>query len=419
MKIITYISGSFLSLIILLGFSFKVQHYPGSTLLLVIGYGGLVLIFLPLFIMYQRKINKPFKKPLIIMLFFLLFISYVEYSYSSISNVSAASSNTFITLHNQLESSIKKVESFNNGLSNELDSKLATLKATGAPSDVIDRTESLKSTNDEISNLTRHISNDIVKRNLFLLIYAADPTVKFENFDEIEEVFDNDNYNYYEAKENLKAIVNYLNLIYPIEKDYFDYQDGDEYFNNLFDIDEFGYIHIKNISEYYPHNDLEVTTKILVGNNFNEIAIEGMHLMDNLHHFRNGLIALISNHPSDTIEGEVYQYEFDSTIIKDPEFLFSERDRKDFEIIVDSVINLHIEEYQLDTLDAEIVKIIYLKLTVPRKFIIRGDEYPWIWKFHHTSLAAATGLLASMKLNILEAQTLASQLIESRVKTSF
>lgn len=416
MKITTYISGSFLSLLILIGFSFKVQHYPGSTFLLVIGYGGLVLIFLPLFIMYQRKINKPFKKPLIIMLFFLLFISYVEYSYSSISNVSAASSNTFITLHNQLESSIKKVESFNNGLSNEFASKLATLKATGGPKDKLDRVESYKNANDEISTLTRHMSNDIVKRNLFLLIYAADPTVKFENFDDIEESILSDDA---EAKVRLKAIVNYLNLIYPIEKDYFDYQDGDEYFNNLFDIDKFGYIHIKNISEYYPHNDLEVATRILVGNNFNEIALEGMHLMDNLHHYRNDLIALISNHSSDTIEGEVYQYEFDTTIIKDPEFLFSESDRKDFEIIVDSVIDLQIEEHQLEPLDAETVKNIYLKLTVPRKFIIRGDEYPWIWKFHHTSLAAATGLLASMKLNILEAQTLASQLIESRFKTSF
>ena len=416
MKIITYISGSFLSLIILLGFSFKVQHYPGSTFLLLIGYGGLVLIFLPLYIMYQRKINKPFKKPLIIMLFFLLFISYVEYSYSSISNVSAASSNTFITLHNQLESSIKKVESFNNGLSNEFDSKLATLKATGAPKDKLDRVESYKNANNEISTLTRHMSNDIVKRNLFLLIYAADPTVKFENFDDIEESILSDDA---EAKVRLKGIVNYLNLIYPIEKDYFDYQDVDEYFNNLFDIDEFGYIHIKNISKYYPHNDLEVATRILVGNNFNEIALEGMHLMDNLHHYRNGLIALISNHSSDTIEGEVYQYEFDTTIIKDPEFLFSESDIKDFEIIVDSVIDLQIEEHQLEPIDAETVKNIYLKLTVPRKFIIRGDEYPWIWKFHHTSLAAATGLLASMKLNILEAQTLASQLIESRFKTSF
>ena len=417
MKIITYSSGALLSLLILMGFTFKLQYWPGSTFLLVIGYGGLVLIFLPLFIIYQRKINKPFKKPLLIMLFFLLFISYVEYSYSSICNASAASSNTFITLHNQLERSIKKVESFNSGLSNEFASKLETLKANGAPSDELDRVESYKNANDEISTLTRHMSNDIVKRNLFLLIYAADPTVKFENFDDIEEVFDN--YNYYEAKENLKAIVNYLNLIYPIEKDYFDYQDGDEYFNNLFDIDEFGYIHIKNISEYYPHNDLEVATRILVGNNFNEIALEGMHLMENLHHYRNGLIALISNHSSDTIEGEVYQYEFDTTIIKDPEFLFSESDRKDFEIIVDSVIDLQIEEHQLEPLDAETVKNIYLKLTVPRKFIIRGDEYPWIWKFHHTSLAAATGLLASMKLNILEAQTLASQLIESRFKTSF
>ena len=420
MKIITYSSGALLSLLILMGFTFKLQYWPGSTFLLVIGYGGLVLIFLPLFIIYQRKINKPFKKPLLIMLFFLLFISYVEYSYSSICNASAASSNTFITLHNQLERSIKKVESFNNGLSNEFASKLETLKANGAPSDELDRVESYKNAYDEISTLTRLMSNDIVKRNLFLLIYAADPTVRFENFDYIEEVFDNENYNYYEAKANLKAIVNYLDLIYPIEKDYFDYQDGDEYFNNLFDIDEFGYIHIKNLSEYYLHNDLEVTTRILVGNNFEEIALEGLHLMDNLHHFRNGLIALIANHPSDTLEGGiVYDYKFDTTLIEDPDFLISEGDRKAFELIVDSIINFELEENKLDPKDAETVKSIYLKLTVPKKFIVRGDEYPWIWKFHHTSLAAATGLLASLKLNILESQTLASQLIESRVKTSF
>ena len=53
--------------------------------------------------------------------------------------------------------------------------------------------------------------------------------------------------------------------------------------------------------------------------------------MENLVHHRNDLIALIANHPSDTLEGGVvYQYELDTSLIQDPDFLITEGDRKAF-----------------------------------------------------------------------------------------
>ena len=74
-------------------------------------------------------------------------------------------------------------------------------------------------------------------------------------------------------------------------------------------------------------DDYDTPTRLLAGENFESIAPEGLHLMDNLHHYRNGLIALIANHPSDTLEGGiVYQYKFDTTLIEDPDFLITEGD---------------------------------------------------------------------------------------------
>ena len=83
-------------------------------------------------------------------------------------NVSKEIINAFVTLNNKLESSIEQVESFNTNLSGEFATKLATLKATGAPPDELARVEFHKNTNDKIVDLTRHMCNDIVKRNLFL-----------------------------------------------------------------------------------------------------------------------------------------------------------------------------------------------------------------------------------------------------------
>ena len=422
MKIITYAIGTFLSLLILLGFLFRIYHFPGHNIILIAGIGGFVLIFIPLFIFIRRKTDKSVKKPLFLMLFSLLLISYVEFTYSSIYNVSSASSNSFIMLHNNLENNIQQIESYNIQFRNEFDSKLITLKANGYPENKLENFEFYKNINDSIFEHTKLICNDIVKRNLLLLISAANSAIELENFDHIEEVFDDYSYNNYEAKTNLKAIVNFLNSIYPPheEKELNEYRIEDEYFNNLFDIDEFGFIHIKNISEYYLKDDLETSSRILVGNDLEHIAVDGYDLIQNLINYRNNLISFIANHTSDSIDNSVvYQYKYDPSLVQDPAYLFSGSDKKDFEAIIDSAIDIQLEKHKLDPLDAKTIKNIYIKLTIPYYIRHRGRQYPWIWQFHHTTLAEATCLLSLLKMNILEAQMLACKLIESKLEVPF
>jgi gliding motility-associated protein GldM len=335
-------------------------------------------------------------------------------------NVSKEIINAFVTLNNKLESSIEQVESFNTGLSDEFATKLATLKATGAPPDELARVEMHKNTNDSIVDLTRHMCNDLVKRNLFLLISAADPSIKFEEFDDIEEAIVSDNA---EAKVKLKALsdrVNDLGLIAVDEHHELHgaENDHDEYHNPLFHIDEMGYIHIRDLSTYSKKDDYDTPTRLLAGESFELIAPEGLHLMENLHHYRNDLIALIANHPSDTLEGGVvYQYKFDTSLIEDPDFLITEGDRKAFEAVVDSIISFEIEEHKLDPADAEAVRNIYVRMTIPKKVMNHGEEYPWIFgQFDHAPIVAASAVMTSVRSDVLQVQTLASQLVSSRVK---
>ena len=335
-------------------------------------------------------------------------------------NVSKEIINAFVTLNNKLESSIEQVESFNTNLSGEFATKLATLKATGAPPDELARVEFHKNTNDEIVTLTRHMCNDVVKRNLYLLISAAATDTKFEEFDDIEDAIVNDDA---DAKIKLKALVDKVNKLGLIAVDehhelHGENNDHDEYHNPLFHIDDQGYIHIRDLSTYTKKDDYDTPTRLLAGPNFKEIAPEGLHLMDNLHHYRNALIALIANHPSDTLEGGiVYQYKFDTTLIKDPDFLMSESDRKDFEKVVDSIIAFEIEENKLDPKDSEAVRNIYVRMTIPKKVMNHGEEYPWIFgQFDHAPIVAASAVMTSVRSDILQVQTLASQLVSSRVK---
>jgi gliding motility-associated protein GldM len=262
--------------------------------------------------------------------------------------------------------------------------------------------------------------NDLVKRNLFLLISAADPSIKFEEFDDIEEAIVSDNA---EAKVKLKALsdrVNDLGLIAVDEHHELHgaESDHDEYHNPLFHIDEMGYIHIRDLSTYSKKDDYDTPTRLLAGESFELIAPEGLHLMENLHHYRNDLIALIANHPSDTLEGGVvYQYKFDTSLIEDPDFLITEGDRKAFEAVVDSIISFEIEEHKLDPADAEAVRNIYVRMTIPKKVMNHGEEYPWIFgQFDHAPIVAASAVMTSVRSDVLQVQTLASQLVSSRVK---
>ena len=335
-------------------------------------------------------------------------------------NVSKEIINAFVTLNNKLESSIEQVESFNVNLSGVLDTKLATLKATGAPPDELKRVEFHKGTNDEIVSLTRHMCNDIVKRNLYLLISASATDTKFDEFNDIEEAIVSDDA---DAKVRLKALVDKVNDIGIIAVDehhelHGENNDDDEYHNPLFHIDEEGYIHIRDLSTYTKKDDYDTPTRLLAGPNFKEIAPEGLHLMDNLHHYRNALIALIANHPSDTLEGGlVYQYKFDTTLIEDPDFLMSESDRKAFEAVVDSIIDFEINENKLDVKDAKTVRDIYVRMTIPKKVMNHGEEYPWIFgQFDHAPIVAASAVMTSVRSDILQVQTLASQLVTDRVE---
>ena len=335
-------------------------------------------------------------------------------------NVSKEIINAFVTLNNKLESSIEQVESFNTNLSGEFATKLATLKATGAPPDELARVEFHKNTNDSIVLLTRNACNDLVKRNLFLLISAAATDTKFEEFDNIENAIVNDDA---DAKTKLKILVDKVNSLGIIAVDehhelHGAETDHDEYHNPLFHIDKEGYIHIRDLSNYTKKDDYDTPTRLLAGVSFEEIAPEGLHLMEKLVHYRNDLIALIANHPSDTIEdGMVYQYKFDTSLIKDPDFLNSESDRKAFEKVVDSIIAFEIDEHKLDPADAEAVRNIYVRMTIPKKVLNHGEEYPWIFgQFDHAPIVAASAVMTSVRSDILSVQTLASQLVSSRVK---
>jgi len=53
MKKLAYVSGALTSMLALLGILFKIQHWPGAAILLVLGIGGFALIFKPSFAKYK------------------------------------------------------------------------------------------------------------------------------------------------------------------------------------------------------------------------------------------------------------------------------------------------------------------------------------------------------------------------------
>ena len=102
-------------------------------------------------------------------------------------NVSKEIINAFVTLNNKLESSIEQTEAANSELSGFFESAFTTLKAQGAPPSELARVEMHKNTNDTIVEFTRKMANDIVKRNMFILISALDPNTTFEEIDGIDK----------------------------------------------------------------------------------------------------------------------------------------------------------------------------------------------------------------------------------------
>lgn len=58
MRKLAYISGTIFSSITVLSVLFKLLHYQGAQVLLILGTGGLALIFIPIFALYKYNNNK-------------------------------------------------------------------------------------------------------------------------------------------------------------------------------------------------------------------------------------------------------------------------------------------------------------------------------------------------------------------------
>ena len=58
MKKITYITGALFSSMTLIGMLFKIQHWPGASILTVMGIAGIALVFIPIFTIYRYNKNK-------------------------------------------------------------------------------------------------------------------------------------------------------------------------------------------------------------------------------------------------------------------------------------------------------------------------------------------------------------------------
>ena len=333
-------------------------------------------------------------------------------------NVSKEIINAFVTLNNKLENSIAQVESFNSELSGRLESKLATLEATGAPKEETDRVKKHKETNDKVIELTRKMANDLVKRNLFLLVSAVDASTTFDEFSNLEEAIVSDDE---EAKANVKKLaekVTSLGIVAVDEHAEGSHDSDDPYHNNVFHIDDEGYIHIKDLSNYSKKDDYDTPTRLLAGESFETIAPEGQHLMDNIHHYRNDLIALIANHEgTNKSTGEKFMYEFDTNAIEDPDYLISEQDAIDFANKVDSAVAVMVKNKKVDPLDQEACKNIWVRMTIQKFVKNHGEDYPWIFgQFDHAPIVAASAVMTSIRSDVLSVQTIASQLIDSRVK---
>ena len=333
-------------------------------------------------------------------------------------NVSKEIINAFVTLNNKLENSIAQVESFNTELSGRLESKLATLEATGAPKEETDRVKKHKETNDKVIELTRTMANDLVKRNLFLLVSAVDASTTFDEFTDIEQAIVSDDE---EAKARVKKLaekVTSLGVVAADEHAEGSHDSDDPYHNNVFHIDDEGYIHIKDLSNYSKKDDYDTPTRLLAGESFETIAPEGQHLMDNIHHYRNDLIALIANHEgTNKSTGEKFMYEFDTNAIEDPDYLITEQDAINFANKVDSAVAVMVKNKKVDPLDQEACKNIWVRMTIQKFVKNHGEDYPWIFgQFDHAPIVAASAVMTSIRSDVLSVQTIASQLIDSRVK---
>ena len=342
-------------------------------------------------------------------------------------NVSKEIINAFVTLNNKIEGSITNTESFNEDIIGNLDSKYATLVSTsGKDNPETKRVASLIGVKDSIVFETRKMCNDLVARNLWMLVGAADPSTMLEEFQGIElAVTDPDNNA--DAVSKLKAIVAKINGlgIVAVDGEAVDHGD-DPYHNDLFHITSDGFIHIKDLSGYMKKDDYDTPTRMLAGEDFEHVAPEGAQLMKNLHNFRNKICQLIADKPGEIVVEEngekvskKINYVLDTAFVEDPELLSNESEKVAFAEDVASRVDSMAAINQIDKQDAETLKSIWQRLTIQKYVMNHGEKYPWIFgQFDHAPIVAATAVMTSLRSDVLSVQTLATQLIDDRVKVN-
>ena len=342
-------------------------------------------------------------------------------------NVSKEIINAFVTLNNKIEGSITNTESFNEDIIGNLDSKYATLVSTsGKDNPETKRVASLIGVKDSIVYETRKMCNDLVARNLWMLVGAADPATLLEEFQGIElAVTDPDNNA--DAVSKLKAIVAKINGlgIVAVDGEVVDHGD-DPYHNDLFHITSDGFIHIKDLSGYMKKDDYDTPTRMLAGEDFEHVAPEGAQLMKNLHNFRNKICQLIADKPGEIVVEEngekvskKINYVLDTAFVEDPELLSNESEKVAFAEDVASRVDSMAAINQIDKQDAETLKSIWQRLTIQKYVMNHGEKYPWIFgQFDHAPIVAATAVMTSLRSDVLSVQTLATQLIDDRVKVN-
>ena len=55
MKLLTFVTGALFPSLIILGYLFKMMHYPGANAMLEIGMAGIALLSIPLYAIYKYK----------------------------------------------------------------------------------------------------------------------------------------------------------------------------------------------------------------------------------------------------------------------------------------------------------------------------------------------------------------------------
>jgi len=311
-------------------------------------------------------------------------------------NVSKEIINAFVTLNNKMEKSLDQVESANILLAGEFEAALATLRATGAPPEEIKRVEFHKGANDKCREITKNICNFLVNSNRHMLLEALSPVPITEK--EVEDQsFDWDKY----EKEFLKGVTDLEG--HPL---------------HLSHTDELGYVHLNDLSHYTMKENYDVATRLFVGSDFNNLTKEGQHIMSEIKTYKEELSMQVAGHPSDTLEGGiVYQYKFDATKMPTPEFLFTSDDIEKFELEVETLLDKMVAENKIDPADRDVLRDIQVRLTLPTHVLNHGEKYPWVaGQFDHSPIVAATAIFTSLRSDILQVETIVSNLIKSRVK---